>query len=161
MSDPAEGGEVSAPEIDLLTTLDNVDLTKIDRSFPCIVDGKYNFRIVKFATKENSKKTGHNLQVTLELQQDARTDDGKTLHKGFKMTDSFSLVKTERYNPLERLADIQLAAFGEQRKGFKFSDYIGLVITCATTIQDDPEFGKKNRFRYVKKAAGQTALGSL
>lgn len=156
--DAAEGG--SNEPINLLNQLDSIDLTKVDRSFPCLATGKHDFYLRKFEAKINSKKTGHNLHITLELAADAKTDDGKTLRKGFKFSDMVSLVQTEQFNPAEKLADIQLAALGAQQKGFKFSELAGKMVTCAVTVSDDPEFGKRNRFRYVKRATTET-IGSM
>lgn len=155
--------------INLLNALDTIDLTKVDRSYPLLEEGTYSLRLAKFEAKPNSRKTGHNLQVTLETTTDVSlvtigSDGTKNVKKtkpGWKVNDSFSLVQTDKYNPMERLADIQLACFGEQRKGFKSSEMVGLIITARVTIKDDPEFGRKNLFRYVKKAAGSTGIASL
>lgn len=145
---------------DCLSILDNVDLAKVDRSFPILKEGAYVVEIAKFETKENKSKNGHNLYVTLKLTAPALTVDGKTMNAGFPINDLISLVRTEKYNPLEKLADIQLAALGKQQSGFRFGDYIGRKVTIRLKIEEDEEYGTKNRVaRYVKAAT--TPIASL
>ena len=152
--------EAANEGIDLLQHLETVDLSTVDRSFPVIKDGStVVFVFDKFEPKPNKAKTGHNLIITLKLESEAQSTDGKTLKAGFKVTDTLSLVQTDRYNPLEKLADIQLAALGKQQPGFKFSDYLGRKVTCRVTVDDDKEYGMRNRFRYIKLSG--TPVSSL
>lgn len=139
--------------------LQSADLTTIDRSFPVLEEGTCRVKLSKFDTKENRDKTGHLLIIDLVLQEPRKTDEGKLMNPGFKFQDMVSLVKTEKYNPLEKLADIQLAVYGEQRKGFSFGDYAGRDVVVRLSIEDDPTYGKRNRVRYIRRkdVVGQAA----
>ena len=142
-----------------LAVLLNTDLTSVDRSTPLIKPGVYDVVIKTMEVKDGKKPDAKNLNISLALAQGAETQDGKTVNPGFMLFDLVSLTKTEKYNPAERLADIQLAAFGEQRPGFRIMDYIGKTVQVSVKIEDaDEEAGypAKNRVsRYrVKKAAG-------
>lgn len=152
--------------IEVLQHLDNVDLTTIDRSRPVLKDGSYAVLIESIEVKntkptEKNPKAGHRLAIGLKMAQATKDEDGKDLDiEKFMLFDSVSLNPTKDYNPLERLADIQLACFGAQRKGFKPEDYIGQTALIKVKIEDSTEFGRQNRVsRWVPKKAG-SAVGS-
>lgn len=167
-----QGQQASSPaNIDVLAHLDNVDLTGIDRSRPIIKAGTYPVRITTIEVKETKPTAknpagGHRLAISLACETKVETDENVLLNPGFVLYDSISLSPTEKYNPLERLADIQLATAGVQTKGFKPADYIGQVALIKVKIEESDEYGKQNRVaRWVPKkdptkAATGTGVGS-
>ena len=114
----------------------------------------YLLKISKFEVKENKKKTGSNLNIELKLTSPTETEDGKKLNVGYPVYDVVSLVKQDNYNPLERLAQLQEAAFGEKRKGFKTEELLGLDVMVRIKKESSEEFGDQNRIgRYLPKTA--------
>jgi hypothetical protein len=162
-----ETAEQTAPiqeGVDLLEHLDNIDLTSVDRSFPVIKEGTYAFELTKFETKKNKAKTGTNLIVHTKTLQEVETEDGRKLNAGFPIQTNVSLVPTDKYNPATTLADIQLCLLGEQRKGFKLSDYVGRKGVFKLKVEESTEYGRQHRVaRWVKLApvGGAGGLGTL
>ena len=142
-------------------------MSTVDRSRQIIKAGPYEVRLTQIEVKETkptdkNPNGGHRLAITTELCTKAETDDGKFVNPGFCIFDSVSLVSTDNYNPLERLADIQLATLGQQVKGFKPADYIGKTAIVRVKIEDSDDYGKQNRIArwMVKKRPGAPAAAS-
>lgn len=134
--------DISIPSGDLFGMLSNLDLTKVERDFPLINDGDYRFAIKEITPEENKAQTGHNLVIKFvscgELP--ARKGDSNiNLAAGFPMTSWLSLVKTEKYDPLQNLADLQLAALGINKPGFDVNELIGkeLILKIKTDKMAD------------------------
>lgn len=179
MADAADGGGLlgasAGTDVELLQHLANVDLTTIDRSRTILKDGQYPMRVVSMEPKkvepsQKNPKGGHRLQIGLSLMSPTKDEDGKDIDlEKFVYYTNVSLTPTEKYNPLERLADIQLACFGAQRKGFNIPDYLGQSVVLKVKVEDSVEYGKQNRERWVPKkgngpvgtASAAPAVGSL
>lgn len=179
MSDAAEGGALlgagAGTEVEVLQHLAEVDLTTIDRSRTILKEGQYPMTITSMEPKkvepnQKNPKGGHKLLIGLSLMTPTKDEEGKDIDIGkWVYFTQVSLTPTEKYNPLERLADIQLACFGAQRKGFNIPDYIGQQVVLKVKVEDSVEYGRQNRERWVPKkvagagtaAVGKPAVGSL
>ena len=150
--------------IDIIQHLDNVDLTQIDRSKK-VFAGTVTATIKKMEVVETKPTVknpagGHRLSIHLALEHKVEglneNDEKVMLEPGAMFFDSVSLQPTDKYNPLERLADIQLATLGQQVKGFNPNDYTGKSVILKCKIEDSDDFGKNTRVsRWVpKKAVG-------
>jgi hypothetical protein len=156
--------------IDIIQHLESVDLSQIDRSRK-VFSGTVTAQVKKMevvATKptEKNPRGGNRLSVTLGLEQRVEglneNDEKVILEPGHVFFDSISLTPTDKYNPLERLADISLAATGVQATGFRMADYVGAVVTVKCKIEDSDEYGKQTRVsRWIpKKSVGGTSIGA-
>jgi len=155
--------DVNAPmnegeSVDLLQHLNDIDLTTVDRSRPLIKNGTVaTFVIEKMEVRDAKKEGNHNLNIELRMvtpEVPAEGDDGKTINAGYKVFDLVSLAKTDKYNPAEKLADIQLAVFGEQRKGFKIEEYLNQEVTLTIKVEQSGDYPAQNRVsRWRKKQA--------
>lgn len=141
------------PQGDLLSHLDNLDLTSVRTDRPVVKEGTYAFDIKGFEAKMNSKNTGHNLNIALAGISEMPTNDGKSVSPGFVLFDLVSLVKTDKYNPAEKLAKIQEAVYGAKQNGFKTAEMVGQRVMLKVTIEDSEEFGQQNRVKWIKKTA--------
>jgi hypothetical protein len=143
--------------IDVLQHLGDVDLSTIDRSRQIIKPGPYEVTVEAMETKETkptekNPNGGHRLSITVKLNTKAETVENKIVNPGFTLFDSVSLVSTENYNPLERLADIQLATLGTQTKGFVPANFIGKTAIVRVKVEDSDDFGQQNRIaRWIPK----------
>lgn len=157
-------------DVDLIAHLDSVDLTKVDRSQPVFKPTSVSVTITKMEvlpTKPTEKNPtgGHRLSIHLALNEKAETVDGKWVEPNPAkpvIFDSVSLKQTEKFNPLERLADIQLATYGAQRQGFKPADYVGQTAVVKLKSEDSDDYGLQTRVvRWVpKKQVTGTSLGA-
>lgn len=138
-------------DIDLIQHLDNVDLTTLDRSRKVVKGGTYDVTIQKIEVKDTNPtaknpKKGKRIAITLALNTKAELNEGGgVVDPGFLIFDSISMTPTDKYNPLERLADIQLATYGAQKVGFKVPDYIGRRAMVKIKIEDSEDYGEQNR----------------
>lgn len=146
-------------ELGAITALDELDLTNVDTNRPLIKkDSLVKVKLTKVETKDNTAKTGKVATFTVALVEPAQTVDGKTVQPGFILSDTCSLVATEKYKPTERLARIQECLIGQKGK-WNTPEMIGLEGVIRLGIEDDdPAFGARNRITsWVKKKAPTAA----
>lgn len=141
--------------------LDNLDLTSIDLNRALVKDGELvELQISKFEVKPNKAKqanpqdpkAGDVLNITFTLSSPTVSTKGEVIYPPFEVYDVVSLVSTDKYNPLERLASIMLAATGAQGK-FVRADLLGQKLIARMKVEDEQNgFPAKNRIsRYIKK----------
>ena len=145
---------VSSNEVSILNELDTLDLSSIETGVPILPARIYSLQVDKVEVVENKKKTGHNLTIELSTVNTEEAEGGKVLNPGFKVFDLISLVKTDKYNPIEKLAAFKESATGSKSGNFNPPEqYIGAIVQVRLAIEDDKEYGRKNRInRYLKKS---------
>lgn len=130
----------------------NADLTSVDTSFPVLEAGVISCVIAEMKegeTKENKKPV---LNIKLTTAQPWKTTRGDEKPAGFPLNDMVSLSKTDKYDPRQRLAQIKEAVFGDKAGAFgQPAEYIGKPVTVRIKVENDEEYGPRNRVAsYVK-----------
>jgi len=125
-------------DIDILSQIDNIDLSTVETARPFLPSGIYEFVVQKMElVDQKSPKTGKNLSIQLGLVEPAQSvpnDKGETqlLNPGFPVFDLISLTATfnddgsKKYDPLPRLAKFREAVLGDKSGKFMpLEQYIG------------------------------------
>ena len=141
------------PTGDIMSDLDNLDLSTVKSGFPILPEGLVNVTVLEIKTEPNKAGTGQNLKLKLGLVDPATDVDGKAVNPGFPIFDLISLTPTEKYDPRPRLADFKEAALGTKAGPFNpIEQYLGVTLTVRLKIDRNEQYGTKNVVaRYVKK----------
>lgn len=142
--------------IDLSDNLEDLDLTGVDTALPILAPQITTARIVEAKKEPNSKGTGNNLNLKLELTDAAERDSGgEPVSPGFPLFHTVSLVQTAKYDPRRNLAELQEAVFGEKRTKFVIEELIGeeVQIKVAPEGTDEDEYGRRTRIKRFLKAS--------
>lgn len=131
------------------------DLTSVESSFPILPAGAYEVTIREMKTEPNKAGTGSNLKMKYSLNNPAVSREGKSVNAGYPVFDLISITKTEKYDPMPRLAQFKEAATGNKIGGFApIEQYIGCTMTVQLGVEESEQYGSKNTVkRYVKKSA--------
>lgn len=154
-------------DIDLTNSLMNVDLTSVETSLPILVPGTYAFTVREAKIEENSKKTGNNMNFKFTLDNEAPgTLDGKSedssgnpvmCKPGMSLYYTISLVKTDKYDPLQKLAQFLEAVYGNRTTPIMpVESHVGQSLIVKTVVDGtvDGPFGVKHSVgRLIKKSA--------
>jgi hypothetical protein len=158
---PGEQSETSQPEV--IEGLDTFDLTNVDTNRPLLPEGLQRMRLVGFATKAQKAKgdepsLGKNLVVTLETVNQVTATNGRVLAPGFKHNETISLVQTDKYDPSQRLAQLQECFLGKKQPWCS-KDFYGREGDVHFTISRSLEFGDQNRANFRRKQVTAPKLG--
>lgn len=140
-------------EIDILNDLDSMDLSNVETGLPLLPDGLYTLQVAEIETKANKKGTGSNLNIKFVTTEPVTDLNGNPVNPGFPLFDLISLVKSEKYDPIPKLAAFKEAVTGTKSGSFNpLEQYLGLSVCVKLKIERDAEYGDKNRIqRYIKK----------
>lgn len=129
---------MSNQDIDILSQIDNIDLSTVETARPHLASGVYEFTVQKMElVDQKAPKTGKNLNIQLGLVEPAQSvpnekGETKLLNAGFPVFDLISLTKTFKengdvnYDPLPRLAKFREAVLGSKDGKFMpIEQYIG------------------------------------
>lgn len=133
----------------------NADLSGVDTAFPVLAPAIITCVIAEMSRGETKEKKTPVLNIKLTTLHETKTESGEVKSAGFPLRDMVSLNTTEKYNPLQRLAQIREAVFGDKAGAFGDpSLYVGKEVTVRIKVDSDPEYGKQNRVAaYVRKQA--------
>jgi hypothetical protein len=140
-------------EIDILSSLDSLDLTNVSTGFSIIPAGLYEVSVAEMKIEPNKKGTGHNCNAKLALTQPTTAIDGKTVNPGFPIFHTISLVETDKYKPASSLAAFKECFTGTKAGTFMpVSQFIGNTGSVRVTVETSDQYGQQNRIaRFVKK----------
>ena len=143
--------------VDVLNELQSADLTQVSAVMPLIDDGVHEGEIIEIDTRENSKKTGHLLEMKIALTNPTpATKEGIPceVNPGYPIFHSISLVRTEKYEPLEKIAELMQAALGtKEGSALPFEQFIGKTVTFRTKVELSDEWGDRARIsRFLKQS---------
>src|ERR1035437_7278847 len=140
-------------EIDILSSLDSLDLTNVSTGFPVIPAGLYEVSVNEIKIEPNKKGTGHNLNAKLALTQPATAIDGKVVNPGYSLFHTISLVETDKYKPASSLAAFKECFTGTKSGTFMpVSQYIGNTGSVRVSVETTDAYGTQNRIaKFVKK----------
>jgi len=140
-------------EIDITNDLDSMDLSNVETGIPLLADGLYVLQVAELSTKANKKGTGSNLNFKFVTTEPCVDIKGNPVNPGFPVYDLISLVKSEKYDPIPKLAEFKEAVTGSKAGSFNpLEQYLGLTVTVKLKVERDAEYGDKNRIqRYIKK----------
>jgi len=157
-------------DIDILSQLDNIDLSSVATAAPLLPSGLYEMTVAEMAVvQQRAPKTGNNIKLKLTLANPAVDIDGKPVNPGFPVFDQISLTKTYKedgsvsYDPMPRLAVFREAVLGDKSGSFGgpaewASTYIGKTVMVKIAYDPDSKdkagksWGPQSRVdRYVKK----------
>lgn len=149
------------PTITSLEELNVVDLTNVESTRPIMKAGDYSFKVLGFELKDQkAPKTGKNLVVNIVSETEIPNKDPNLpiIAAGRKHSEVVSLTPTPDYNPAERLAALQECFIG-QKGPFRHTELIGRSGNVRIKIEEDKEYGTKNRVQsWLKKAPSETTL---
>jgi hypothetical protein len=145
-------------EQDVLNEIQKTDLTTVQTTMPVLKAGLYEGTVAEAKVEKNKKDTGSNLNIKISLAHATTDENGKAVNAGFPVFDTISLVRTfqadgttVKYEPMTKVA-----AFA---KGLGVSSImpveslVGKPITFRVKIEDDVQYGRKNRIeRYVAQS---------
>ena len=154
-------------DADILSQIDNIDLSTVETARPFLPTGIYQMRVAKMElVDQKSPKTGKNLNIQLALVEPTNSqpnDKGETsrLNPGFPIFDLVSLTPTfnedgsKKYDPLPRLARFREAVMGDKAGKFMpLEQYIGRTVTVkvqysASNVdkRSGEDYGPKNSVR--------------
>ena len=139
--------------------LNTAPLQEIEYGMPVLAEGTYFGKIdnSKVALKPQKGGAGNNLIVPVTIiSTDLLTFDGKPVeNRGqIKLTQYVSLVKTENYNPDQRLKEIAVACLvPAEKEDFEISDIRGYIKVKVAYNKPQGQFGDSNsiaRFLPIK-----------
>lgn len=160
-------------DIDILTQIDNIDLSTVDTDRPQLPSGLYEMKVAKMElVDQKAPKTGKNLQIQLGLVEPALSvpnskGEQQKLNPGFSVFDLISLTATfnedgsKKYDPLPRLAKFREAVIGDKAGRFMpLEQYIGQTVMVkvaysATNVdkRSGEDYGPKTSVKdYVRRA---------
>lgn len=130
----------------------DVDLSQVDTSFPVLVGGLKDLRVVGLARAENKAKTGFNLVVSFETTEPDTDLKGNTVLPGYKLTSYYPLQAKEGTAPdkvdgwKRNLAAFQDACLGTEQgtRPAKFigDDYLNKIVR-ANVVAEPTEAGDR------------------
>ena len=114
-------------EVDILSQLDNIDLSTVQTGFPLLKTGIVSMTITGFEDDRADNGT-QILKVKLALAQPWQDVDSKTVNQGFPMTDFIRFNEwvdpktNEKKNfGLLRVAELRAAVMGKAKPGDRFN----------------------------------------
>lgn len=130
----------------LTNSLMDLDLTSVQTVFPLIDPGLKTVRVAEISITPNRSGTGDNLKmklVTTEAYRGSRGSEPVELQPGYAIMFTTSLVKTEKFNPLERLASIMDCFLGRRGSFMPIEQFLGAegVIKVAHKGAAGDEYG--------------------
>ena len=141
-------------EIDMLSSLETADFTNVETGMPTIPKGLYEVEVLTATIDRNKKQTGSNANFKFGLTQPTTAEDGKAVNPGFPVFHVISLVKTDKYDPLQNIARFMECFTGTKSGKFlPVENFIGMKGNVRIDIDDNPEFGKRNIIKQLVKKA--------
>lgn len=145
-------------EVQSIDSLFNADLGGVETAFPLLEAGSVPCIIAAMTQGETKEKKSPVLNIKLTTAVPWKTTKGETKNAGFPLLDMVSLTTTHaedgsvKYSPLQRLAQIKEAVFGDKSGPFGSpAMYVGKPVTVRIKIETNAEFGDRNRVQaYVK-----------
>jgi hypothetical protein len=137
---------------DILTN----DLSGVDTRNPVLPKGRYAFKVKKIELKVNETKSPptRGLNIQLQLNQTATSEDGQALQPGVvffdyvHLTPSGGLTADNIKKSLKRIQE----AVGVNGAFYPLEQYEGRDVQVDTTVEDaEGDYPRRNRFRWVKK----------
>jgi hypothetical protein len=125
--------------------LNTKSLADVTLGTPLLTEGTYFGKVLKADVKQNSKKTGNNLAVEVQVldQEVVERDSGKVLQNtgGFRLFRYISLVPTETYDPNRNLKELAVACgLPEDLEDLDSNDLLEKV--CKVVIKKKPADGQ-------------------
>lgn len=159
-------------DVDILSQIDNIDLSTVETARPNLPSGVYLMTVKKVELQDQkAPKTGKNLSIQLGLVEPATSvpnhkGETQTLQPGFPVFDLISMTKTFRengevkYDPLPRLAKFREAVLGSKDGKFMpLEQYLGQQVMVKVKFEADSKgkdgesYGPKTSVQdYVRRA---------
>lgn len=123
---------------DALATLSS-DLKDVNPNMPVLKADIYTLAVSEIALVPSKNKPGKtNLQIKLKTTEDSVDTDNKHIGKGWTITHTISVDKTDRYDPAPALKRFRTAVTGEESGAFMpLEQYKDKLVKARVTVQGE------------------------
>ena len=132
----------------------NVDLTTVSTGTPVLKPAQVTVRVAEMSVVQNKAQTGDLLKIRVLTEETYPDERGVPITPGHTIFDQISLAPTEKYPERKihsRLAELQKCFLGGAKNPFDTDDFIGQVGTIALGVEDDDQYGRKNKVKEYKE----------
>jgi hypothetical protein len=144
---------------DVVNSLDSMDMSSVNTSFPVLRPGPYNFQVESMEIKESKKTAGQmSLNIKLKLLQEGQDHKtGAVINAGFPLFHTILLTPVGKLTPdmIKRsLAQFMEGVLGHKNGPFKpFEQYLGQTVTARVKVDSSEQYGDQNRIdAFIKKS---------